>query len=262
MPPSFGMSRSSLNPSGSPPSNPRRFILPEIFRGSAAGAGAAPPSARLFRRDAAHVLPRGGHERLHDVVIAGAAADIALEIVADLRLGGRRVFFQQRRRRHHHTRRAEPALQPVMILECLLYGVHRAIGCAQPLDGRHLRALGLGGEDGTRFHSLAVHVHHARPALAGVTAHMRAREAEAVSDEIHKQRATLDLAFRRLAVHGHADLWHWHLPVALFVASLSEPSVRSAKLKRYLSMAVAHRRSAARAAARLWPGGDFLEQPA
>ncbi len=54
------------------------LTVPELLRGSAAGAGAAPPVFRLFRRDTAHVLTAGGQDRLDDVVIARAAAEIAL----------------------------------------------------------------------------------------------------------------------------------------------------------------------------------------
>jgi hypothetical protein len=42
---------------------------------------------------ARHVLPAGGHDRLDDVVVAGAAADIAFEILADLGLGRLGVSF-------------------------------------------------------------------------------------------------------------------------------------------------------------------------
>ena len=54
----------------------------------------------LFRRhaaDAFDILPRGGHDRLDDVVVAGAAADVAVQVVADLGLGRLRVVLQQRR---------------------------------------------------------------------------------------------------------------------------------------------------------------------
>jgi hypothetical protein len=68
----------------------------------------------------------------------------------------------------------------------------------------------------------AIHMHHAGPALAGVTADMRARQAQVLSDEIHKQRAAFDLALRVLAVHGHCDLWHRFLPVALLRGSLPQ----------------------------------------
>src|SRR6056297_1165994 len=194
------------------------FILPEIFRGSAAGAGAAPPLIRLIRRDLAHILTGCCEDRLDDIVIARATAQVPFEVVAYLGLCWRRVVLEQRRRRHHHARRAEPALQPVMVLERGLNGMQRAVGLGHPLDGLHLHTLGLGGEHGAGLHGAALHMHHAGPALACVTANMRARQAQVLSQEIDKKRAALDLARRWLAVHGQLDLWHWLLPVRLYLS--------------------------------------------
>src|SRR5579872_6235641 len=76
-----------------------------------------------------------GLDRFDDVVIAGAAADIALELMPDRRLveplaepshdidGG-----------HDHARRAEAALQPVILVESLLHGMEFAVA-GEPLDG-------------------------------------------------------------------------------------------------------------------------------
>src|SRR3546814_15056927 len=59
------------------------------------------------------VLPlhaRGGRlDGLHDVVVAGAAADVAFQPFADLALVGIRVLLQQVDGRHHHARGAEAA---------------------------------------------------------------------------------------------------------------------------------------------------------
>ena len=45
-----------------------------------------------------------GQDRLDDVVVAGAAAEVALEALADLGLGRIGILLQQRHRRHHHAR--------------------------------------------------------------------------------------------------------------------------------------------------------------
>ena len=167
------------------------FTVPQILRGSAAG----------------------GQNRFDDVVIARAAAEIALKIIAYLGLGGRRVLGQQRRCRHHHARRAESALQPVMILKRLLNRMQRAIRLGHALDGLDFGPLSLGGEHGAGLHRLAIHMHHTGPTLAGVTAHMRACQAKGLSQKFDKKRAALNLARRWLAIHGHFDLRHWLLPV-------------------------------------------------
>ncbi len=74
----------------------------------------------LLCGDAGDTLARCGQDRLDDVVIPRAAADVAFKVMAYLHLGRFRIVLQQRRRRHHHARRAEAALQPVVILERLL----------------------------------------------------------------------------------------------------------------------------------------------
>src|ERR1700758_2955927 len=58
--------------------------------------------------------------RLHDVLVAGAAAEVAGQRPADVLLGGVRVLVQQGLGRHHHAGRAEPALQAVLLAEALL----------------------------------------------------------------------------------------------------------------------------------------------
>src|SRR5947208_9085948 len=57
---------------------------------------------------------------LHDVLIAGAPAQIAGEALADVGLAGRRVVLQQRVRRQQHAWRAVSALQAMLIPEPLL----------------------------------------------------------------------------------------------------------------------------------------------
>ena len=76
-----------------------------------------------------------------DVVVAGAAADVAFELVADRRLvevvalavdhvdGG-----------HDHAGRAEAALQAVIVLERLLHRMQLA-ALREAFDGRDLRAV-------------------------------------------------------------------------------------------------------------------------
>src|SRR3546814_925920 len=67
------------------------------------------------------VLPlhaRGGRlDGLDDVVITRAAADVALQPLADLVFLGIGVLLQKVHGGHHHARRAEAALQPVMLAE-------------------------------------------------------------------------------------------------------------------------------------------------
>src|SRR6185295_20064387 len=78
--------------------------------------------------------PRSGHllrrldDGAHDVLVAGAAAHVAFEALADLRLARAVVVLHEVDRAHHHARRAEAALQPVALVERDLHRVQRAVG--------------------------------------------------------------------------------------------------------------------------------------
>src|SRR5262245_41533 len=60
---------------------------------------------------------------LDDVVVSRAAAEIALELVADLLLRGLRIPLEELGRRHDHAGCAEATLQPVLLPEGVLDGM-------------------------------------------------------------------------------------------------------------------------------------------
>src|ERR1700694_2032056 len=74
--------------------------------------------ARLARR----VL-----DRLHDVHVAGATAEVAGDRLANLELAWVGIRRDQRRRRHHHPGRAEPALEAMLLVESLLHGMELVV---------------------------------------------------------------------------------------------------------------------------------------
>src|SRR5262245_25378278 len=110
-----------------------------------------------------------------DVVVAGAATDIAVELMADRLL----VQIASMARNHvdgghHHARRAEAALQAVVLLEGSLNGMQLTVA-GEPLDGGDRRTRRLDGKDRAALHRLAIHVNDTGTALVGIAADVRAR---------------------------------------------------------------------------------------
>src|SRR5215467_9357898 len=73
-------------------------------------------------------LGRGPQHRLHDVLVAGTAAEVAGQRPAHVLLGRIGIGVEERLGGQHHARGAEPALQPVLLLEALLQRVQLAGG--------------------------------------------------------------------------------------------------------------------------------------
>src|SRR5437588_11700185 len=84
--------------------------------------GRVPITRYLFSvviRSASH-LGSGLLDRANDLVVAGAAAEIARQPPANLFLGGVRILIEQRLGRDDEARRAEPALQRRLLQEAFL----------------------------------------------------------------------------------------------------------------------------------------------
>src|SRR4029077_18806577 len=114
--------------------------------------------ARLARR----VL-----DRLHDVHVAGASAEVAGDRLADLKLARVGIRRDECRRGHHHPGRAETALQAMLLVGSLLDGSELVV-FLKALDRRAGHLIGLYREDGARFHRPSVEQDGARPAVRGV----------------------------------------------------------------------------------------------
>jgi hypothetical protein len=83
-------------------------------------AHAGPPDFRGGRASRCLLTPRPGRltrgpDRVDNVLIASAPAEIALEPGADALLGRQRLSPEQFQRAHDHARGAETALQGVML---------------------------------------------------------------------------------------------------------------------------------------------------
>ena len=108
---------------------------------------------------------------LHDLVIAGAAAEISGDGLFDLVVGWVGFFFQQLCARHDEARRAISALDCAMFDEGFLYGMKFSSplgrgGNCKSFHGDDLRAMRARRRDKTGHHCLAIQEYGARAAFA------------------------------------------------------------------------------------------------
>src|SRR3954466_14651663 len=117
----------------------------------------------------------GRHDSRDDVLIAGAAAEHCGQRLTHLGYAGRRVDAQEVQRGDQHARRAEAALQSVMLMEGRLQWMQRAAS-RDPLDGDDVGAIGLHGEHDARARGLAVEEDRAGATGAVLATDMRPGE--------------------------------------------------------------------------------------
>src|SRR5437870_13357240 len=189
-----------------------------------------------------------GLDGLDDVRVPGAAAEVAADGLADLRLGGILVAGEQGAARDHHPRRAVAALQPVLLPERLLDRVQLAV-LFQAFHRGDLRALGLDREDRARLHRIAVEQHRAGAAVRGVAADVRAGQAQVLAEQVDEKQSRLDLHAVRSAVDGQLDVMrgHGYRPPARSTAFFSARAASTRAISRLYS--TVPRRSAVGAAA-------------
>ncbi len=115
---------------------------------------------------------------VEDLLVPGAAAEVARQRLADLVVARIRDAAQEVGRGDDEAGRAEPALDRARIGERLLHGMEVAV-LGEPFDGDDLVALRLRREDETRAHELSVEENRARSALALLARVLRPRQCRA-----------------------------------------------------------------------------------
>src|SRR3954447_14370144 len=143
----------------------------------------------------------------HDVLVSGAAAEVALDALADLVLVRVGVVAEQVDRLHDHPRRAEAALQGVTLVEGLLDGVQLPVA-GEALDGGDLAPVGLDGEHRARLHALPVQVDRAGAAVARVAPDDRSGLPEPLPQVVDEEHAGFYLVDVLHTVDGDPDLCH------------------------------------------------------
>ena len=163
------------------------------------------------RRQSAVLHVARQFDRVENLLIAGAAADIAAEPLLDLLAVGKRIGAQRRGRRHHHAGDAIAALAGAGLVEGLLQHAQFA-GRGQRFDRLDRRALRLGDRHQAGFHQHAVDEHRAGAAFAGAAAFLVAGEVEIVAHEIEQPLMRLGAARDFAAVDGRFELKVRHRP--------------------------------------------------
>ena len=165
-------------------------------------------------------FPRGHVHRLADLLVAGAAAEVAGESLADLLVARRGLALEQVDRRDEHPGCAEAALHGAGLDEGPLDSVELASG-GERLHGSHRPAGGLDGGDEAGADDLAVEPDRAGTALALLARVLRADQAERVAEHGEKARRRGDGEFVPHAVDVEKDGCH-----AAHLSSIVQASAR------------------------------------
>ena len=155
------------------PSTRRRGLADDVHRVSRSAKPSRSAASELSGRLADRRDRR--FDGLEDLLIAGAAAQVSGERLADLVARRVGVLVEQRLRRDQEARRAVAALRGAEVGEGLLQRMQAAVG-HQAFDGLDLAAVALDAEDQAREHRLAVEQHGAGAALAELAAVLGAAE--------------------------------------------------------------------------------------
>src|ERR1043166_65419 len=141
----------------------------------------------------------GCQNGLHDLVVPGAATEIARQTVANLLLGWLGAALQERLRRDDETWRANPALQSGVLEELLLKWVQILRRC-DALDRRDLLALNLDAENEARVDEPAIEHHIARAAVAVVAPFLGPGQMQLITEHLEQALARLAQDVRVSAV--------------------------------------------------------------
>src|SRR3989441_12778281 len=175
--------------------------------------------------------------RLDDLLVAGAAAEVSADRVADLAFRRIGIRIEQRLRGDQHSRSAVAALQAVRPAEADLQHAHRAVGPRQAFDGGHavpvrLHCIHKAGPD-----RLAVEHHRARAADAVLAADVSAGKAQLLPQPVDEREARRDTRLPALAVHldrdGVQGIAHRTASARSRASRSARPASTSARWRRY-----------------------------
>jgi hypothetical protein len=131
--------------------------------------------------------------RVDDVLIARAAAEIAVNSVADLIFRRLWIPYQQLVRGENHSRSAKTALKTVAFPKRLLNRME-FLSLGQALDGQNIGAVRLDRKDRARLDRRVVEHDRARPADTGLAADVGARQPDDVPQKMDQQQPRFHFA--------------------------------------------------------------------
>ena len=176
-------------------------------------------------------------DRVDDLVVTGAAADVAgdrfLDILGRRFSGAVEQYFD----RHDVARRAVAALYRAGVDKGLLNRM-QLIAVRKPLDGRDLGAVGVGGHGHARVDRLAIVNDRAGAALAGVAAELAALHLQGVAEKFQQRRRSFRDGGDGLAVDFCVDgdaHYATSLPLAAFQVWASPRRVNASTIQRRFS---------------------------
>ena len=137
---------------------------------------------------------------IDDVRIAGATAQIAAHVFADVGVVFGVSFDDAGDRGHDLSRRAVAALEGVVIDERLLHGMQRAVRPGEAFDRRDLASLRRRRKREAGENALAVHQDGASAALTVVAAFLGAGETDVLTQRVEKARADVERQPALLAI--------------------------------------------------------------
>ena len=145
-------------------------------------------------------------DRVNDVLVASATAEISRDGLANLWFSWVGVFFQKWHQGHQKARCAEATLHAVGFPERFLQGM-QVVWSSQSLDSEDLVSVSLHGEHQARADRLSIEQDRARSAHAVLAADVCAGQAKVVAQEIAQQQTRLDgpLVLRAVDGDGYSE---------------------------------------------------------
>src|SRR6266849_2305717 len=147
----------------------------------------------------------GSKYRANDLVVAGAAAQVAGEPIAHFGFGRIGAAVEQRLGGDQDPRRADAALRSIEFEETALQRM-QFIALRHALDGFDLLAVGFDREDQARTDHGSVDHDGARAAIAGAAAFLGAGQHQFVAENVKERLLRLAQILVFVAIHGRGDV--------------------------------------------------------